>query len=327
MATALGSDTKPEWRGEWKVEDLLRRVGAIWEYRDDLTPGDIDTAASLRRQARRSRRGKLDEHLVQQYYENMRDGDTFPAVVVVRRREDGRYEALGGNHRIPAAIRAGRRRIAAYLVLSDDPAVIDSVLAQLNEVEGRRTEDPSEMIERALEWAETYKKDLETAGREFRQNPETLRRIKFRRVAQARMARRNVDMGGLRPSHLDALGRIQNDNVLAAAVREVHANGLNGDETAALVKTTLEGSTEDDQITGVMAFATGADFVRRRAEIARGMAPKRSRTDYTRLGEAMHAIVRLSTRYASLDTMGASARQRAEFYVKRDEVIRALSGY
>lgn len=327
MVAATVDSMRPEWHDDFRVEDLLRRVGALWEYRADVTIGDIDTTASLRRQARMSRRGKLDESLVQRYYENMRDGDTFPAVVLIRRREDGRYEALGGNHRIPAAVRAGRRKIAAYVLLTDDPAVVDSVLAQLNEVEGRRTEDPNELVERALQWAEKYHKDIETAAREFRQSADKLRRIRSRRIMQDRMARRRVDMSGLKPTHVDVLGRLSNDNVLAAAVVEVQAAGLSTEETAALVNSALALGTEADQIDAVARFTAGADFARRRSEVARGMGPRRSRTDYTRLCEAMTTIIRLGDRYLTLDAMGANTRQRAEFYARRDEAIRAIARY
>lgn len=315
----------PEWREDWRVEDLLARVGAAWEYVRNITIGDIDQRASLARQPRLSRQGRLDTTLVQSYIENMLAGDTFPAIVVVRRDTDGRYEMLGGNHRIPAAVAAGRRKVDAYLMLTTDPKVIASVMAQLNEVEGRRTEDPNEIVERALEWAEAYGQGTEEAAREFRLKPEVLRRMAYRRKIGRRLANLNIRPDGLLPSHQDPLGRLINDNVLAGAVASIRTHGLNGPETEALVRAALEVSTEAAQIDAIAAFTSDPSFVRRRAEVAKGI--RRGRTDYSRLVDAMQTITRVAERHASLEAMGAYSRQIPEFLQRRDQMIRMVSKF
>lgn len=98
-----------------KTEAWLTKRHVTFTYVEDFPLADIDMAASLANQARIS--NPLDPETVERYKSDYAMGDDFPAVLL--RKPSARSKKmvlLGGNHRVTAALQAGRAHHSAYII-------------------------------------------------------------------------------------------------------------------------------------------------------------------------------------------------------------------
>lgn len=114
-----------------KTERWLDQLGVTWTFDPDLPLAKIDQAASLANQVRHT---PLDHTIVERYAADMRDGDTFPAVII----DATTHALLGGNHRHAAVRAANHTTTPAYLV-TGTPATLLRIAVEDNRNHGLPT--------------------------------------------------------------------------------------------------------------------------------------------------------------------------------------------
>lgn len=115
MATATVTSLHPEIDSagrDQRTEQWLDDLHVLWKFQPEMPLDQIDQQASLANQARLH---ALDDDVVDRYTADMARGDTFPALLALKRPRR-KPMLLGGNHRYTSAIKAKRTTHAVYLV-------------------------------------------------------------------------------------------------------------------------------------------------------------------------------------------------------------------
>lgn len=99
------------------TEAWLDSLGVAWHFDPVFGFDHIDWAASKANQARLE---PLNDDVVERYTADYERGDVFPPVLLRHPRARPLATLIGGNHRLTAASRAGRRNHAAYVLDVDD---------------------------------------------------------------------------------------------------------------------------------------------------------------------------------------------------------------
>lgn len=118
------------------LEGRLRKQGVKFTRLANLSPDQVDEAASERNQARPE---AIKPHLVAEYVTTLSDGQALPALLL-QRAAKGRYSIISGMHRWKACAETGLR-FNAYLV---DPSTPSTKIQELTYTEnvphGERTD-------------------------------------------------------------------------------------------------------------------------------------------------------------------------------------------
>jgi len=115
------SDTAPtDVLRRAEIESWLDDRHVTWDFDPTLALDAVDQTASLANQARLE---PIDPEVVERYTADMRRGDQFPPIVVLRRLRKG-HVIIGGNHRWHAAKAAGLDHLPAYLVDAEGEMVL-----------------------------------------------------------------------------------------------------------------------------------------------------------------------------------------------------------
>ena len=118
-----------------QVETWLKARGVKFTGCQPLDMAQINEKASRNNQARAD---SIHPETVDRYAQALRNGDTFPPIVVMP-RGDG-YEIVDGNHRHAAHKRIGAATIPAYIIGKDTPGEIVALLvAEANTKHGDPT--------------------------------------------------------------------------------------------------------------------------------------------------------------------------------------------
>lgn len=117
-------DDRGEWVRDYALEQRMARDGITYKLAFvDIAELDLD--ASLKQSGRVD--GGLDKDIVTEYACSQIDGDAFPAGVVAWIAKRKKYLIIIGNHRIHAAVEAGRDRAMVYVLQTSDPMVLSSL--------------------------------------------------------------------------------------------------------------------------------------------------------------------------------------------------------
>lgn len=112
----------------WMTEEK----GVQWIFRSDVPISQFDLDKSLRNQARINQ--VLNPERLETYTEAMRRGDRFPAVIAYK--QDGKYVAIDGNHRLQAAKDANLPVSVYELAKETKPQVIIQMTYEANAKHG-----------------------------------------------------------------------------------------------------------------------------------------------------------------------------------------------
>lgn len=118
------------------LERWLTDHHVTWRYDPDYPLDRIDAAKSLANQARVG--APLIEEVVDQYTDDYRRGDRFPALLVHETRRAKKATILGGNHRWHGATRAGLATHPAYIVTDAAPETLVAAMYADNRRHGAR---------------------------------------------------------------------------------------------------------------------------------------------------------------------------------------------
>lgn len=198
-----------------QTEIWLKENGVDWEYLEAVPIVSIDVEASKRNQARNE---PLDDKLVETYATAMKHGREFPALVAWRK--NGKWVLIGGNHRLNAAIAAGREVFDLYQVNTQDPPTIRLLTWTHNTFCGQRASSKEDLEHAYAYWkAEGGAKNA--TARKFGVGESALVNLIAEREARARCVKRGFDVTRIPGTHIQAIGSIKNDNALDEVVNTV----------------------------------------------------------------------------------------------------------
>jgi ParB-like chromosome segregation protein Spo0J len=124
---------KPHKAQREDIESFLNDKAVVFEFKADLPIDQFDLDRSLKNQARINQ--VLNEPQVETYVEAMKRGDIFPGVLCYK--DQGKYIAIDGNHRLQAAKIAGKKTVPAYIIdPKTDPKTIVLMTYEANAKHG-----------------------------------------------------------------------------------------------------------------------------------------------------------------------------------------------
>jgi uncharacterized ParB-like nuclease family protein len=256
---AMTADPTPITRDVKRIPDLeewLDERGIPWTLEPALRVEHVDAVASLANQARLV---QLNEPVVDQYAADMERGEKLPPIVV---RKAGRtLVAVGGNHRLAAARRAGIDTLAAYVIEVDDHQAlllsiednrrhglpltdaerIHHAVALVNGLEGGRVHSAAEAAE--------------ICGIALAK----LRNVLAADRARARCADLDLATGGMSLTTLAKLDSLGDDELFGAAVDAVATGAVLAKEVGDVVARLREAPSTKDALAFLHEFTGGAD--------------------------------------------------------------------
>lgn len=237
---------KVKWGPDVPVELKLEEFGVKW--RDGIVRMDrIDWAASRMNHARIDT-AALSMELAEEYSQAMLRGDVFPKVVVLELPRD-KYFILGGNHRAEGARLAGDEELKAYIATTTDEAIIDLLPRVLNRMHGRRM-DRNEALNQARYAIATHALKTKQAALMFGVSESTL--LMEQRITRAGkfLTDNNINPAGWPKTKLEALERLENDNVKKAVAIRLIAPfpKANGQEVDAMIGRVIANKNELKQL-------------------------------------------------------------------------------
>jgi hypothetical protein len=162
---------KLQWTDDPQAESQLSALGLAWT-RADVSFSQVDVTFSLKNNARLDK--PLCEDTAMEYACAMLDGAKFPAIVL-RMNGGGKYRVLSGNHRVGGVeilIDNGDLDSQtaiferAYVITSDDPAMIELVTRAANRWQGRR-QGKTEAFEHARWMMQRYSMTVQELSKHF----------------------------------------------------------------------------------------------------------------------------------------------------------------
>jgi ParB-like chromosome segregation protein Spo0J len=300
------------WMREPQAEAYLTEINVAWSYVRRVPVGLIDVGRSLRNNARIGL--AVDQDYVTQYADAMRRGDTIPTMVAFMER-DGTYTLAGGNHRLPAAISAGRTHVDLYVVHCNDQAVRDMIPANLNRWHGRAVA-ASERVEQALAWQQKYGRTTRQASLFFGIPEKTIQHALREKGREKRFQLAGLTPGLVTMRVERRLNRIVNDAPLRDAYDLAVKAKLTDLEANQLTQELMEERSEEGQHDIIRRWRERDDLKlrmaeRRRAPNAASSASQRTSSRlFAALGSAANLLAAHTTR-ASLGLTTDSEYKRA----------------
>lgn len=215
------------------IEAFLDDKAVKYEFKEKVALTEFDLDRSLKNQARINQ--VLNEPQVETYVDAMKRGDIFPGVLCYK--EQGKYIAIDGNHRLQAAKIAGLKEVAAYIIdPKTDPKTIVLMTYEANAKHGL----PNSVDERLRHAVYMVKNGSthEEAARRLNVTLAQLRRV----YAQTKANDRAEDVGLLRskweslPGQARSrLGAIHSDEIFSRAADLTFRAKFSTDEIDSLV--------------------------------------------------------------------------------------------
>lgn len=152
-------------------EQVLNKLRVGFRYEEYIPLNEINASKGLKNQARLVE--PLDMELVEQYYQLMKEGHEFPALILWRPGK-GMYIPIDGNQRLAAKIKNKDNGTDAYILDTHDEAVAERITKIFNnKVNGKRL-TVEEVIQHALTFIRKYSISVDAASKEFGISKSTL---------------------------------------------------------------------------------------------------------------------------------------------------------
>jgi integrase/recombinase XerD len=142
-----------------EIEDWLDAAGVEWTFLTSVPLDTIDFEKSLRNQARFV---DLDDHVVDRYAEAIKNGDKFPASVIIHKGTGKSYINVDGNHRFAGYRKAGRKAMPAYIITKARAQTIALLTYEANATHGMPTSE-DERVQQAIYLVDTGKSQPDAA--------------------------------------------------------------------------------------------------------------------------------------------------------------------
>ncbi len=306
-------------------EKELSRQGVQWEYLPIVTLDFVNVQKSLANQARLEY--ALDDHVVQQYTQAYRDGDEFPPLVV-HRQGKGKFILLDGNQRYAAATNAKLTKHDAYLVLSEDPIILDRIAWSFNNhVNGLRL-TREECLSHAVTFVRKYGMTVKEAAREW----SVLESTVYSRVAILRTREQAAENNiKLNPSVTDdvlkniaAVGTFGED-ILVPALKAISETGATSADAVDLSKKVRAAKTHAAKLAEIQAFASSDAMAHRRAETKGGAIKRRTVLPREQLKKLIEDALRLVNQFEKKAFLPSSKAETKEVRENARELCQTLT--
>lgn len=291
------------WIRDLPTEQLIRRLGAEWEYQAGVPIGLINQTASLQNQAR------IGESVIQQVAEEyaaaMRNGTDFPALVAFL-LADGSYILAGGNHRLAAALAAGRTTVDLYLIRVRDQGLRRLITMTLNTVNSVRPKR-EDMLIQAVTWMNQYGRSATQAAFAWGLPNHAIWNYQKAAATKSRLRKLGIEATTLPKSHISMISALANDHVLKAVAALDQKYRLSGLDLQQIVNDVKANRTEEEQLSAVLAWSTRDDLKERHLtgasskKAGRGAALSKGRSSMLRW---VHSLDRAVKRHETIGQVG-----------------------
>lgn len=268
-----------------KIEAMLTEHHVTFTFDPAFPLARIDVTRSLQNQARVG--DALDDDTVETYVASYKRGDTFPPLIANKPTPGSRKRVLvGGNHRIAAAIRAGRTIHGCYLIEAEPETAL--LLSYIDNSRHGRPPSKKERLAQAAHLVDTGYQNRQAAAICGVLEPE----LSNWRTA-AKSGRRASELGvalawdgiGATQTRLHLSG-IQMDGPFTEAVALVAAAQMSATDTKRLVDNLRKAGSEEQQLQVI-----GAELEERRSDLQHRAGRKGPRV--TPFGSCKHAVLML----------------------------------
>lgn len=270
-------------------ENALNNAGVKWEYVERVPLDQINNGKSLANQARIEE--PIDNVLVADYMEAMKPprNEEFPAIVLWRSGPRVMWQTIDGNQRRTAKQRLGMTHTDAYIVLNDDPRVIDELTWTFNDkVNGKRL-SKTECLEHAVTYHARYGGTVKDVARRFGVGESTLaHRIGINRAREMLREKGRKVNPSVTDEHIKGLkGLIDlGEDLFVAAFDVTNQAGLTTTEVDDLYKEVRHAKTTEERAKVIDNFAQSDRVTERKAETKGGktqIKPNAPREKHDRL--------------------------------------------
>jgi len=287
------------WRRDKDAEIILAENGMGWDY-TAIPLNLIDRPLSLRNNARMT---ALDRDEADVYAADMQRGDAFPALVLFP-QPDGTYQVASGNHRAYAAEKAGRKRVDAYIVATNDVTMRSLLTQTFNKRHGIRPPQ-GDRVNQAIRWMQETGRAPSFVALRFGVPESSIRRVQRENRRAQRFNSARIPTQPLRKRTQELLDRIPNDPPMARAAHLAMEAKLPDDEVQTLVERVLEQRTEAGQVAAVERFGERDDVKQRRAETQAGAGRRRPTvTPAVRLRSELKGAAKVIEQHPSRVSLG-----------------------
>jgi predicted transcriptional regulator len=235
---------KVKWTTDHQAESMMNQFGVDFTVKT-VDTSDIDWKASKANGARLH--SELDQNLVADYKSAMENGDEFPMIVLLKRRREPGLLILGGNHRANSVVEVGDKTLKAYLIESDDTAVVEILPRVLNRMHGKR-QDRETAMEHAIYAIEHFGYEQKQAAKLFGLTRQALSSEILSRTAKTELEKKGIDCRPIAKTTLKNIGRINNENVQMAAARIIAGQKLGVVAADEIIEEVRKNKTEATQM-------------------------------------------------------------------------------
>jgi len=301
---------KLHWTDDPQAESQLSNVGLAWT-RVDVRFCDIAIKESLENNARLDK--PLCEETALEYACSLQGGAKFPAPVF-KLNGGGKYRVLSGNHRVGGVdLLIDSRDLTAdeaiferaYVVATDDTAMIELVCRSANRWQGRR-QGKAEAFEHARWMMKKYNMSIDELSKHFFLSVKFLR-DRFR-ADELRMEiqSNNVPTSNLTDNQIITLGRLAfNKKLLSRAAAVAQEYKLKLDETKTLADRAKAESQNGEQsgIAAIKEIEESHKTVRRQLPPAGAAARRPIRSRFYQYLNSFHNFVKCGNKGRSFDNL------------------------
>lgn len=282
------------WIRDLPSEQLIRRLGAQWEYLARVPIGMINQTASLQNQARIGE--SVNQQTAQEYAAAMRNGADFPALVAFL-LPDGTYVLAGGNHRLAAALAAERPTVDLYVLQVRDQGLRRLITMTLNMTNSVRPKREDSLIQ-AVTWMNTYGKSATQAAYAWGLPVSAIWDYQRSVATRSRMRKLGFQTISLPKSHISAIASLTNDHVLKEVVSLDQTFRLSAIDLNQIIADVKANRTEEEQLDVVRRWSQREDLRERRltggasAKSSRRTPISRGRAEMMRLVNSLDRFVK-----------------------------------
>lgn len=298
------AEVRVNWRDDPDAESVMGFVDVEWNV-EVISLGQIDWDESANNCARML--NPLNDEKIEDYEVCMKRGDVFPRIVVEKTKRG--YVILGGNQRCNAVKRIGTMPIEAYVVTALTTAQQQALIRSLNARHGWGT-DKQERIAHAVFLVRNHGISVADASRLMIVTATTINQHIRIEMTRASLARHGVDSNRLNLSQLNAIAKIDDEEIQAEFGRVVEKFGPTGEMTKSAAEAVANAPTRVKMATAIKDFTKSlATSIRQEANGQRHVMAKPRRAKFMRLLEDFSEFLERGndgTGFSSLDELQCS---------------------
>jgi hypothetical protein len=261
-----------KWMRDPVREDRLKKMGFSVKFVKGVSVEDIAIEESRANNARLD--DPYSEDMVEQYATAMEGGDSFPAIVLLKRPRKALL-VLAGNHRLGAAILCDATEVDAYVVESEDLQTVDIFVRTDNRKESLAGQKQDESLHHILYLIDKYSLTQDEAVTMFGVKRKWFIFAKRANDVRVALGSARVKTEGVSTSVLRNMSRLLgNTKVLATTARLVIGKGLTAVQANEVCAEVKRADGERTQLACVRKWEDHYNELAQQTTVARGGAKK-----------------------------------------------------